>query len=70
MKNMITKKRKLIEEVAIELEADCSAIIKKPLPLKSKDPGIFTIIVIIHKSSMRKALLDLEVNINLIKGFV
>jgi len=36
------------------------------LPLKSKDPGSFTILVTIGVLSVDKALLDLRANINLV----
>ncbi|XP_019425057.1 PREDICTED: uncharacterized protein LOC109333933 [Lupinus angustifolius] len=64
MKDLLTKKRKLSEET-VTLEAGCSAIIQKSLPEKTKDPGSFTILVTIGELSVRKALLDLGANINL-----
>ena len=49
----------------MELEVGCSAIIQKSLPQKSKDPGNFTLPVIIGNFSVAKALLDLGASIDL-----
>jgi len=65
MKELLTKKRRLKEQGIVELEAGCSAIIKKSLPQKSKDPGSFTLPVIIRNFTVAKALLDLGASINL-----
>ena len=47
------------------MEAECSAIIQKSLPQKSRDPGSFTLPVIIGNLIVEKALLDLGASINL-----
>ncbi|XP_020235394.1 uncharacterized protein LOC109815165 [Cajanus cajan] len=65
MKDLLTKKRKFIEQEIIELEAGCSAIIQKNLPPKFKDPGSFTIPITIGDLSVGRALLDLGESINL-----
>nr|KYP68171.1 hypothetical protein KK1_021791 [Cajanus cajan] len=65
MKDLLTKKRKFIEQEIIELEAGCSAIIQKNLPPKFKDPGSFTIPITIGDLSVGRALLDLGASINL-----
>ncbi|XP_020208550.1 uncharacterized protein LOC109793496 [Cajanus cajan] len=70
MKEMLTKKRKILEEETIELEAGCSAIIQKSLPQKSRDPGSFTLPVSIGNLSVSKALLDLGASINLMPLFM
>ena len=49
----------------MELEARCSAIIQKSLPHKTKDPGSFTIPILIGALPVGKALLDLGASINL-----
>ncbi|CAL0301721.1 unnamed protein product [Lupinus luteus] len=64
MKDLLTKKRKMSEEI-VTLKAGCSAIIQKSLPEKTKDPGSFTIPVTIGELSVGKALLDLGASINL-----
>ncbi|XP_027915936.1 uncharacterized protein LOC114175358 [Vigna unguiculata] len=65
MKEILTKKRRFIEEETIELEARCSAIIQKMLPPKFKDLGSFTVLVTIGSLAIGKALLDLGASINL-----
>ncbi|XP_019431676.1 PREDICTED: uncharacterized protein LOC109338812 [Lupinus angustifolius] len=64
MKDLLTKKMKLSEEI-VTFEAGCSAIIQKSLPKNTKDPGSFTIPVTIGELSVGKALLDLGASINL-----
>jgi len=66
MKDLLTKKRRFVDEETIKLEAGCSAIIQKSLPLKSKDPSSFSIPIIIVDLPVKKALLDLGIGINLI----
>ena len=65
MKEILTKKRRFIEEETIELEVGCSAIIQKMLPPKFEDPGSFTLLVTIGSLAVGKALLDLGASINL-----
>ncbi|XP_020232903.1 uncharacterized protein LOC109813177 [Cajanus cajan] len=65
MKELLTKKRIILEEETVELEARCSATIQKSLPQKSRDPGSFTLPVSIGNLSVGKALLDLGASINL-----
>ena len=47
LKDMLSKKRKIVEEGIVNLTATCSTVIKKELPEKMKDPGSFTIPCII-----------------------
>ena len=65
MKELLTKKRRLVEDETVELEAGCSAIIQKSIPKKSSDLGSFTIPVTIGKLAVGKALMDLGASINL-----
>jgi len=65
MKELLTKKRKYIEEETIEVQGNCSAIIQKHLPPKFKDPGSFAIPCTIKKLPIGKALIDLGESINL-----
>ncbi|XP_020208699.1 uncharacterized protein LOC109793651 [Cajanus cajan] len=65
MKDLLTKKRKFIEQEIIELEAGCNAIIQKNLPPKLWDPESFTIPITIGDLSVGRALLDLGASINL-----
>ena len=66
MKELFTKKRKIPYQETVELEAGCSAIIQKPLPQKSRDPGSFTLPVTIGNLTIKRALMDLGASINLI----
>ncbi|MCI29409.1 hypothetical protein A2U01_0050618, partial [Trifolium medium] len=43
MKELMTKKRKPLDDDTVEMTEECSAIIQKKLPQKKKDPGSFTI---------------------------
>lgn len=43
MKDLLTKKRKYMEEETIEVKGNCSVIIQKLLPPKFKDPSSLTI---------------------------
>ena len=54
MKELLTKKRRFIEEDTMELKVGCSAIIQKALLQKSKDPGSFTIPVTIGRLDVGK----------------
>ncbi|XP_052732433.1 uncharacterized protein LOC128196235 [Vigna angularis] len=65
LKEILTKKRKYIEEESIEVQGNYSAIIQKILPPKFKDPGSFTIPCTIRKLAVGKALIDMRANINL-----
>ena len=55
---MLSKKRKIVEEGIVNLTATCSAVIKKELPEKMKNPGSFTIPSIIGGVEFQKALSD------------
>ena len=65
LKEILSKKRKIIEEGIVNLTATCSAIIQQKLPAKMKDLGSFTIPCSIGKYEFKKALCDSGANINL-----
>ena len=65
LKEILSKKKKIAEEGIVYLIATCSAVIQRSLPAKMKDPGSFTIPYSIGKYEFKKALCDLEANINL-----
>ena len=65
LKDMLSKKRKIVEEGIVNLTATCSAVMKKELPEKMKDPGSFTIPCIIGGVEIQKALYDSGASINL-----
>ena len=65
LKDILSKKRKIVEEGIVNLTATCSALMKKELPEKMKDPGSFTIPCIIEGVEIQKALCDSGASINL-----
>ena len=65
LKEILSKKRRIAEEGVVNLTATCSAVIKKNLPEKMKDPGSFTIPCVIGEFEFQKALCDSGANINL-----
>ena len=65
LKEVLSKKRKIVEEGIVNLTATCSAIIQQKLPTKLKDPGNFTIPCSIGTYEFKKALCDSGASINL-----
>ncbi|KAI3469034.1 hypothetical protein Pfo_025697 [Paulownia fortunei] len=59
MKNVMSRKKRLVEFEIVNLTEECSAILQKKLPQKLKDPGSFTISYTIGESFFDKALCDL-----------
>ena len=65
MKEILSKKKKIVGEEILNLTATCSAVIQRSLPAKMKDPGSFTIPCSIGNYEFKKALCDSGANINL-----
>ena len=65
LKDILSKKRKIAEEGIVNLTATCSAVIKRGLLEKMKDPGSFTIPCTIGELDFPKALCDSGASINL-----
>ena len=65
LKEILNKKRKIVEEGIVNLTATCSVVIQQNLPAKMKDPGSFTIPCSIEKYEFKKALCDSGASINL-----
>ena len=65
LKDILSKKRKIVGEGIVNLTATCSALMKKELPEKMKDPGSFTIPCMIEGVEIQKALCDSGASINL-----
>ena len=65
LKEVLSKKRKIVEDGIVNLAATCSAIIQQKLPAKMKDPGSFTIPCSIWKYEFKKSLCDSSASINL-----
>ena len=66
LKEILSKKRRIAEEGVVNLTATCSAVIKKTLPEKMKDPGSFTIPCVIGEFEFQNSLCDSGASINLI----
>ncbi|XP_061347983.1 uncharacterized protein LOC133293432 [Gastrolobium bilobum] len=64
LKETLSKKRKLTEDEPVTLTKECSAILQKNLPPKLKDPGTFSILCTIGKTTIEKVLCDLGASIN------
>ncbi|GAU49183.1 hypothetical protein TSUD_133780 [Trifolium subterraneum] len=65
MKELLSKKRKHLDDETVNMTEECSAIIQKKLPQKKKDPESFTIPCSIGNLHVRRALCDLGASINL-----
>ena len=65
LKEILSKKRRFAEEGVVNLIATCSAVIKKNLLEKMKDPGSFTIPCTIGGFEIQKTLCDSGASINL-----
>ncbi|XP_012839915.1 PREDICTED: uncharacterized protein LOC105960296 [Erythranthe guttata] len=59
MKEVLSKKIRIEEDIPVTLTATCSAILQSNLPPKMKDPESYTIPCIIGNSTFDKALCDL-----------
>ncbi|XP_061341291.1 uncharacterized protein LOC133287653 [Gastrolobium bilobum] len=66
LKEILSKKRKLIKDEHVVLTEECSAIIQRKIPPKLKDPGSFSILCTISKTTIEKVLCDLSASINAI----
>ena len=65
LKDILSKKKKIVDEGIVSLTATYSVVIQKSLPAKMKDPGSFTIPCSIGKYEFKEALCDSGANINL-----
>ncbi|XP_073148995.1 uncharacterized protein [Henckelia pumila] len=70
LKEILSNKRKMEENVMISLTENCSALVQNKIPPKKKDPGSFSIPCMINDVSFHKALCDLGASINLMSYFV
>ena len=70
LKDILSKKKKIVEEGVVSLTTTCSAVIQKSLPAKMKDPGSFNIPCIIGKYEFKKALCASGASINLMQLLV
>ena len=65
MKEIMSNKKKLDSIGTVGLSKSCSAIIKRKLLEKLRDPDSFTIPCVLGEHAFKKALCDLGANINL-----
>ena len=65
LKDILGKKKKIVDEGVVSLTATCNAVIQKSLPAKIKDPGSLTIPCTIEKYEFKKDLCDSGSSINL-----
>ena len=65
MKDILSQNRRLADFERVNLTVECSAILKRKLPQKLKDPGSFTIPCTIGNSIFERALCYLGATINL-----
>ncbi|GAU43251.1 hypothetical protein TSUD_133950 [Trifolium subterraneum] len=65
LKELLTKKRKPLDDDTVDMTEECSAMIQRKLPQKKKDPGSFTIPCSIGNLCIGRALCDLGSSINL-----
>ena len=64
-KDLLSKKKKIVDEGVVSLTATCSVVIQKNLPAKMKYPDSFTIPYTIGKYEFKKSLCDSGASINL-----
>ena len=65
MKDILSRKRRLLEFETVNLTEECSAILKRKLPQNLKDPSSFIIPCKIGNFIFERALCDLGASINL-----
>ena len=65
MKEILSRKRKIVEVGIVSLTATCSAVIQNYIPKNMQDPGSFTIPREIRHADVGKTLCDFGDNINL-----
>ena len=65
MKEILSKKKRIVGEGIVNLTSTCSAVIQRSLLAKMKDPDSFTIPCSIGKYEFKKALCDSGSSINL-----
>ncbi|XP_073121145.1 uncharacterized protein [Henckelia pumila] len=64
LKDLCTNKRRLKGDEKVSVGENVSAVIKKSLPSKCKDPGMFTMPCVIGNLKIERAMLDLGASIN------
>ena len=65
MKDVLSKRRRLLDFEIVNLTEECSAILQRKLPQKIKDPGNFIIPYTIGNAIFERVMCDLRASINL-----
>ena len=65
LKDILSKKRRFVEEEVVSVITTCNAVIQRSLLVKIQDPGSFTIPCTIGNVEFKKALCDSRASINL-----
>ncbi|XP_047948862.1 uncharacterized protein LOC125194660 [Salvia hispanica] len=65
LKEIMSKKKKMVDYETVNLTENCSAIIQQKMPAMMKDPRSFNISCVIGNDRQTKALCDLGASINL-----
>ena len=65
LKEVIAKKRNIVDLETVHLTEECRAVIQSKLPAKLKDPGSVTLLCNLGGGHCEKALCDLGASINL-----
>ncbi|XP_050916796.1 uncharacterized protein LOC127131966 [Lathyrus oleraceus] len=65
LKEILSNKKNLEDNETVMLTTECSAIIQNNMPPKMKNPGSFSILRVIEKFIIDKALCDLGANVSL-----
>ncbi|XP_042067128.1 uncharacterized protein LOC121810426 [Salvia splendens] len=65
LKEIMSKKKKLVDYETVSLTENCNAIIQQKMPAKMKDPGSFDISCVMGNDRQTNALCDLGASINL-----
>jgi len=65
MKDLLSKKKKMMPEETVKLTEECSAILQRKLPQKIKDPGSLKLPCDIGGKYFSKALCDLGASVNI-----
>ncbi|XP_048502790.1 UBA domain-containing protein Mud1-like [Beta vulgaris subsp. vulgaris] len=65
LKDMLSNKRKIEENVTVSLTAECSAILQNKLPKKLGDPGSYSILVKLGDIEIKNVLCDFGASVSL-----
>lgn len=64
LKELCTKKVRYTDDAQFQVGKNIYALLKRDLPMKCEDPGMFSIPYVIGNTKIERAMLDLEASIN------